>query len=152
MSTPKYSQIDTKSLRSNIKDLRDDAFYYLIRQISGKLVAGLLAFQECIGVDSFPGSSTSIVQLTVKTLENTILQAYSYTSRLVRHVNMYQQHQILSLRKLSKLDLDYDSDSDDSRGEEDEDTTGNCTDKEDSSENDKDYVSNHRFKVISTTF
>ncbi|CAM2728841.1 unnamed protein product, partial [Rotaria socialis] len=42
--------------------------------------------------------------------------------------------------------------SDDSSGEEDKDTAGNCTDNEDSSENDKDYVSNRLFKVISTTF
>ncbi|CAF2142358.1 unnamed protein product [Rotaria magnacalcarata] len=40
----------------------------------------------------------------------------------------------------------------DSSGEEDKDTAGNCTDNEDSSENDEDYVSNRLFKVISTTF
>ncbi|CAF3403719.1 unnamed protein product [Rotaria socialis] len=116
-------------------------------------------------------ASTSIVQLIVKALENTISPAYSYASRLVCHVNMYQQHQILSLRKMSKLasfqlqksrivdyshlnqhDPDFDSDSDDSSGEEDEDTTGNCTDNEYSTENDEDYVSNHLFKVSSTTF
>ncbi|CAF4514903.1 unnamed protein product [Rotaria socialis] len=116
-------------------------------------------------------ASTSIVQLMVKALENTISPAYSYASRLVCHVNMYQQHQILSLRKMSKLasfqlqksrivdyshlnqhDPDFDSDSDDSSGEEDEDTTGNCTDNEYSTENDEDYVSNHLFKVSSTTF
>ncbi|CAF3385705.1 unnamed protein product [Rotaria socialis] len=73
---------------------------------------------------------------------------------------MYQQHQILSLRKMSKLtifqlrksrivdyshlnqhDPDFDSDSDDSSGEGDEDTTENCTDNEYSTENDEDYVS-----------
>ena len=116
-------------------------------------------------------SSTSIVELTVKVLENTISQAYSYASRLVCHINMYQKHQILSFRKMSKLasfqlqksrivdysylnqhDPDFDSDSDDSSGEWDEDTTGNCTDNEDSSENDENYVSNHLFKVIPTTF
>ncbi|CAF3251131.1 unnamed protein product, partial [Rotaria socialis] len=105
-------------------------------------------------------SSTSIVELTVKALENTISQAYSYASRLVCHVNMYQQHQILSLRKMSKLtifqlqesrivdyshlnqhDPDFDSDSDDSSGEGDKDTTENCTDNEYSTENDEDYVS-----------
>jgi hypothetical protein len=36
-------------------DLRDEAFYDLIRQIFGKRVAELLAFQECNGVDSFFG-------------------------------------------------------------------------------------------------
>ena len=42
-------------------------------------------------------SSTSIVELTVKVLENTISQAYSYANRLVCHINIYEQHQILSL-------------------------------------------------------
>ncbi|CAF3299585.1 unnamed protein product [Rotaria socialis] len=75
-------------------DLRDDAFYDLIRQISGKIV-------DSKQISSI--ASTSIVQVTVKVLENTILRAYSYASRLVCNVNMYQQHQILSLRKMSKL-------------------------------------------------
>ncbi|CAF2052489.1 unnamed protein product, partial [Rotaria magnacalcarata] len=116
-------------------------------------------------------TSTSIVELTVEALENAILQAYSYASRLVCHVNMYEQHQILSLRKMSKLasfqlqksrivdyshlnqhDPDFDSDSDDSSDEEDEDTTGNCTDNEDSTKDDDNYVSDHLFKVSSTTF
>ncbi|CAM4835706.1 unnamed protein product [Rotaria magnacalcarata] len=116
-------------------------------------------------------TSTSIVELTVEALENAILQAYSYASRLVCHVNMYEQHQILSLRKMSKLasfqlqksrivdyshlnqhDPDFDSDSDDSSDEEDEDTTGNGIDKEDSTEDDDNYVSDHLFKVSSTTF
>jgi hypothetical protein len=35
-------------------DLRDDAFYDLICQISGKRMA-LLAFQECNGLDLFLG-------------------------------------------------------------------------------------------------
>ncbi|CAF1027539.1 unnamed protein product [Rotaria magnacalcarata] len=116
-------------------------------------------------------TSTSIVELTVEALENAILQAYSYASRLVCHVNMYEQHHILSLRKMSKLasfqlqksrivdyshlnqhDPDFDSDSDDSSDEEDEDTTGNGIDKEDSTEDDDNYVSDHLFKVSSTTF
>ncbi|CAM4888792.1 unnamed protein product [Rotaria socialis] len=116
-------------------------------------------------------TSTSIVQLIVKALENTISQAYYYASRLVCHVNMYQQHQILSLRKMSKLasfqrqksriidyshlnqhDPDFDLDSDDSSGEEDEDTAGNCTDNEYSTENDENYVSNPLFKVSSVIF
>ena len=65
MPTSKYSQIDTKPLPSNIMDLRDDAFYNLIRQISGKRVAELLAFQECNGVESFLGCKdvTAILQL-----------------------------------------------------------------------------------------
>ncbi|CAF2135145.1 unnamed protein product [Rotaria magnacalcarata] len=65
MSTPKYSQIDTKALPSNIMDLRDDAFYDLIRQVSGKRVAELPTFQECNGVDSFLGckDGTAILQL-----------------------------------------------------------------------------------------
>ncbi|CAM2729861.1 unnamed protein product, partial [Rotaria socialis] len=46
----------------------------------------------------------------------------------------------------------FGSDSDDSSGEENEDTTGNCTDNEDSTEHDDDYVSDHLFKVSSTTF
>ncbi|CAF2262242.1 unnamed protein product [Rotaria magnacalcarata] len=95
-------------------------------------------------------ASTSILQLTVKALDNTISQAYSYASRLVCHINMYQQHQILS--HLNQHNPDFDSDSDDSSDEEDKDTTGNCTDNEDSSENDEDYVSNRLFKVISTIF
>ncbi|CAF1177613.1 unnamed protein product [Rotaria magnacalcarata] len=53
---------------------------------------------------------------------------------------------------LNQHDPDFDSDSDDSSGEEDEDTTGNCIDNEDSTENDEDYASNHLFKVSSTTF
>lgn len=84
---------------------------------------------------------------------------------------MYQQHQILSLRRMSKLasfqlqksrivdyshlnqhDPDFDSNSDDSSGKEDEDATGNCTNTENSNKNDQDYVSNHLFKVSSTTF
>ncbi|CAF1244708.1 unnamed protein product [Rotaria sp. Silwood1] len=36
-------------------DLRDEAFYDFIRQISGKRVVELLAFQDCNGVDSFIG-------------------------------------------------------------------------------------------------
>ncbi|CAF1517286.1 unnamed protein product [Rotaria sp. Silwood1] len=36
-------------------DLRDEAFYDFIRQISGKRVVELLAFQNCNGVDSFIG-------------------------------------------------------------------------------------------------
>ena len=55
MATSKYSHIDTKPLPSNIMELRDDTFYDFIRQISGKRVAELLAFQECNGVDSFLG-------------------------------------------------------------------------------------------------
>ncbi|CAF4343125.1 unnamed protein product, partial [Rotaria socialis] len=75
MSTPKYSQIYTKTLPSNIMDLRDDAFYDLIRQISGKIV-------DSKQISSI--ASTSIVQVTVKVLENTILRAYSYASRLFK--------------------------------------------------------------------
>jgi hypothetical protein len=65
MPSSKYSQIDTKTLPSNIMDLRDEAFYNLIRQMSGKRVAELLAFQECNGVDSFLGCKdvTAILQL-----------------------------------------------------------------------------------------
>ncbi|CAM4832100.1 unnamed protein product [Rotaria magnacalcarata] len=72
MSTPKYSQIDTKTLPSNIMDLRDDAFYDLIRQVSGKRVAELLTFQECNGVDSFLGCKdvTAILQLKSDQLNN----------------------------------------------------------------------------------
>ncbi|CAF5000349.1 unnamed protein product, partial [Rotaria sp. Silwood1] len=36
-------------------DLRDEAFYDFIRQISEKRVAELFAFQNCDGVDSFLG-------------------------------------------------------------------------------------------------
>ncbi|CAF2099826.1 unnamed protein product [Rotaria magnacalcarata] len=123
----------------------------------------------CLNVPIF--NSQTCEKLTVEALENAILQAYSYASRLVCHVNMYEQHHILSLRKMSKLasfqlqksrivdyshlnqhDPDFDSDSDDSSDEEDEDTTGNGIDKEDSTEDDDNYVSDHLFKVSSTTF
>ncbi|CAM4846048.1 unnamed protein product, partial [Rotaria magnacalcarata] len=57
-----------------------------------------------------------------------------------------QKSRIVDYSHLNLHDPDFDSDSDDSSGEEDEDTTGNCTDNEDSTENDEDYVSNHLFK------
>jgi hypothetical protein len=47
-------------------DLRDEAFYDLIRQISGKRVAELLAFQECNGVDSFLGCKDVTAVLHLK--------------------------------------------------------------------------------------
>lgn len=52
MFAPKILSTDTKSLPSNVLDLRDEAFYDFVRQHSGKRVAELLAFQECNGVDS----------------------------------------------------------------------------------------------------
>ena len=52
MPTSKSLYADTKSLPSNIMDLRDESFYEFVRQYSGKRVAELLAFQECNGVDS----------------------------------------------------------------------------------------------------
>ena len=55
MPASKYAHVDTKPLPSNIMDLRDEAFYGLIRQIAGKRLAELIAFQECNGVDSFLG-------------------------------------------------------------------------------------------------
>ncbi|CAF4526932.1 unnamed protein product, partial [Rotaria socialis] len=63
-----------------------------------------------------------------------------------------QKSRIVDYSHLNQHDPDFDSDSDDSSGEEDEDTTGNCTDNEDSTEDDDDYVSDHFFKVSSTTF
>ncbi|CAF4303919.1 unnamed protein product [Rotaria magnacalcarata] len=93
-------------------------------------------------------ASTSIVQLIVKALENTISQAYSCASRLFST----SKSRIVDDSHLNQHDPDFDSDSDDSSGEEDEDTTGNCIDNEDSTENDEDYASNHLFKVSSTTF
>ena len=66
MPTSKYSHIDTKSLPSNIMDLRDEAFYDFIRQFSGKRVAELLAFQECNGVDSFLGCKDVTAVLHLK--------------------------------------------------------------------------------------
>ncbi len=66
MPTSKYSHTYTKSLPSNIMDLRDEAFYDLIRQISGKRVAELLAFQECNGVDSFLGCKDVTAVLHLK--------------------------------------------------------------------------------------
>ncbi|CAM4888985.1 unnamed protein product [Rotaria socialis] len=145
LNSIKYQAGDNNTSDSNKKNL---FLRYLIlsRTVDSKQISSI--------------SSTSIVELTVKALESTISQAYSYASRLVCHVNMYQQHQILSLRKMSKLtifqlqksrivdyshlnqhDPDFDSDSDDSSGEGDEDTTENCTDNEYSTENDEDYVS-----------
>ncbi|CAF3099141.1 unnamed protein product [Rotaria socialis] len=53
---------------------------------------------------------------------------------------------------LNQQDPDFDLDSYDSSGEEDEDTTGNCTDNEDLTENGEDYVSKHAFNVSSTKF
>ncbi|CAF1440605.1 unnamed protein product [Rotaria sp. Silwood1] len=46
-------------------DLRDEAFYDFIRQISGKQVAKLLAFQNFNGVDSFIGCKecTDVIRL-----------------------------------------------------------------------------------------
>jgi hypothetical protein len=114
-------------------------------------------------------ASVSTRELTVEAIENTILQAYSHASRLVCDVKMYQQHQILSLTKMSKLaslqlqksriidyshlnehDPDFDSDSDESSG--DDDDTQNCTDNEDSVDDDEDYSADHLFNVSSTTF
>ncbi|CAF4538813.1 unnamed protein product [Rotaria socialis] len=89
-------------------------------------------------------SSTSIVELTVKALENTISQAYSYASRLKNVETGYfstSKSRIVDYSHLNQHDPDFDSDSCDSSGEEDEDTTGNCTDNEDSTENDENYVS-----------
>ncbi|CAF2063098.1 unnamed protein product [Rotaria magnacalcarata] len=59
---------------------------------------------------------------------------------------------IVDYSHFNQQDPDFDSDSDDSSGEEDEDTTGYCTDNQDSTENDEDCGSNHLFKVSSTTF
>jgi len=118
-------------------------------------------------------ASSSITTLTVEAIENTILQAYSHASRLVCDVNMFQQHQISSLKKMSKLaslqleksrivdysrlnehDPDFDSDSDDSICEEDEDTAENDTDNEGSinGDDDEEYLSDHLFNVSSTNF
>jgi hypothetical protein len=44
-------------------DLRDEAFYDLIRQISGKRVAELLAFQECNGCNPILAKSYFIVNI-----------------------------------------------------------------------------------------
>ncbi|CAF1525184.1 unnamed protein product [Rotaria magnacalcarata] len=65
--------------------------------------------------------------------------------------NLSEQNKV-DYSHISQHDPDFDSDSDDSTGEEDDDTTRNCTDNEDSTENDDDYVSNHLFKVSSATF
>ncbi len=57
-------------------------------------------------VDSKQISSSTLssnIELTVEAIENTILQAYSHASRLVCDVNMYQHHQISSLKKMSQL-------------------------------------------------
>ena len=51
MPISRYSNVDTKLLPSSIMDLRDEAFYGLIRQSAGKRVAELLAFKECNGAD-----------------------------------------------------------------------------------------------------
>lgn len=114
-------------------------------------------------------ASSSTTALTVEAIENTILQAYAYASRLVCDVNMFQQHQISSLKKMSQLaclqleksrivdysrlnehDPDFDSDSDDS----DEDAAENETDYDDSinGDDDEEYLSDHLFNVSSTTF
>ncbi len=115
---------------------------------------------------------SSTIELTVEAIENTILQAYSHASRLVCDVNMYQHHQISSLKKMSQLaslqleksrivdysdltkhDPDFDSDSDDSNCEEDEYATEDYTDDEDSIDNnDEDYLSDHLFNVSPITF
>lgn len=58
--------MDTKLIPSNIMDLRDEAFYDFIRQLSGKRVAELLAFQECNGVDSFLGCKDVTAVLHLK--------------------------------------------------------------------------------------
>ena len=53
--TSKYSPTNTKVLLSNIMNLRDEGFYEFIRQLSGKKMTELLAFQESNGIDSFLG-------------------------------------------------------------------------------------------------
>ncbi|CAF1462322.1 unnamed protein product [Adineta ricciae] len=65
MSPSKHSRINTTTLPSNILDLRDEAFYDFVRQVSGKRVAELLAFQELNGVDSFLGCQdvTAVLRL-----------------------------------------------------------------------------------------
>ena len=65
MPASKHTNSDTAHLPSNIMDLRDEAFYALIRQIAGKRVAELLAFQEYNRVDSFLGCGdvTSVLHL-----------------------------------------------------------------------------------------
>ncbi|CAF2071216.1 unnamed protein product [Rotaria magnacalcarata] len=72
---------------------------------------------------------------------NRVLQKFNINQPLTIDYSHISQHH-----------PDFDSDSDDSSGEDDEDTTGNFTDSEDSTENNEDYVSNHLFKVSSTTF
>ncbi|CAF1933665.1 unnamed protein product [Rotaria magnacalcarata] len=84
----------------------------------------------------------------------------STTSNLITKKNVklagfqLQKSQIVdySHHNQNDPDFDSDSDSDDSCVEEDEDTSGNCTDNEDSTEDDEDYLSDHLFKVSSTTF
>jgi hypothetical protein len=66
MSNSKYPRIDTKHLRSNIMDLRDEPFYQLVHQFSGKRLTELLTFQECNGVDSFLGCKDIFAILHLK--------------------------------------------------------------------------------------
>ncbi|CAM4983833.1 unnamed protein product [Rotaria socialis] len=71
----------------------------------------------------------------------------STTSNLITKKNVEtgyfstSKSRIVDYSHLNQHDPDFDSDSCDSSGEEDEDTTGNCTDNEDSTENDENYVS-----------
>ncbi len=115
--------------------------------------------------------SSSTIPLTVEAIGSTILRAYSYVSRLVCDMNMYQKHQLLPLDKMSKLatlqlnksrlvdyscpdkyDSDFDLSSDDSTSEEDEEITENDADKKDSLDDDDDYLSGHLVNISTTSF
>ena len=57
---------------------------------------------KAIDAQQATSSPNSNLSLSLITIENNILRAYSDVCRLVIDVNMYTQHEILSLEKLSK--------------------------------------------------
>ena len=102
---------------------------------------------ELIDSTQISSLSSPALSLSLEAIENTILRAYFNVCRLVVDMNIYQQDQLLPLKKMSKLanlqlmksrivdysspdiyDPEFYSDSDDSNSEDDEAITENDAD------------------------
>ena len=64
----------------------------------------------------------------------------------------FQKSRIVNYSHLNKHDPDLASNLDDGSDEEDDDATKNCTENEDSVEDDEEYLSDHVFNNSPTTF